>query len=157
MLVSVYTCFPGFVRAHVSFLVVHIVPFVELRRLDAVFVDCSLRLFCLPSQLLVDLGCHVCYSAPSGCGSSPCPFGSSCNFGPWLMRFLSFRLSPASASFLLWVCLVPFKFPTLILCKKKIPRHIKLAVHVWSTKCLRNQKLIAQFGCTLRDERFEPN
>jgi hypothetical protein len=36
----------------------------------------------------------------------------------------------------------------LILCKKKILRHIKLAVHAWKTKYRRNQKLIAQFGCT---------
>ena len=48
-------------------------------------------------------------------------------------------------------------FLNLTLCKKKIPHHIKLAVHAWSTKCRRNQKLIAQFDCTLRDERFEPN
>jgi len=27
------------------------------------------------------------------------------------------------------------KMQTLTLCKKKIPHHIKLAVHVWSTKC----------------------
>ena len=26
-------------------------------------------------------------------------------------------------------------FQILALCKKEIPRHIKLAVHVWSTKC----------------------
>ena len=45
----------------------------------------------------------------------------------------------------------------LALCKKKISCHIKLTVHTWSTKCLRNQKLIAQFGCTLRDERFKSN
>ena len=45
----------------------------------------------------------------------------------------------------------------LALCKKKIYCHIKLGVYAWSTKCLRNKKLIAQFGCTLRDERFEPN
>jgi hypothetical protein len=41
--------------------------------------------------------------------------------------------------------------------QKKISRHIKLAIYVWSTKCRWNQKLIVQFGCTLRDERFEPN
>ena len=41
--------------------------------------------------------------------------------------------------------------------QKKILRHIKLAVHAWSTKCRRNQKLIAQFGCILRVESFEPN
>jgi len=45
----------------------------------------------------------------------------------------------------------------LALYKKKIFRHIKLAVHTWSTKCRRNQKLIAQFALTLRDESFEPN
>jgi hypothetical protein len=44
-----------------------------------------------------------------------------------------------------------------VLFQKKIPRHIKLAIHVWSNKCRWNQKLIVQFGCTLRDERFEPN
>ena len=49
------------------------------------------------------------------------------------------------------------QLPTLVLCKKKIPRHIKLVVHEWSIKCRRNQKLIAQLGCTLRDELFEPN
>ena len=54
-------------------------------------------------------------------------------------------------------CLVGPKLLNLTLCKKEIPRHIKLVVHVWSTKCWRNQKLIAQFGCTLRDERFESN
>jgi hypothetical protein len=43
------------------------------------------------------------------------------------------------------------------LCEKKIPRHIKLMIHAWSTKCRWNQKLIVQFGCTWRDERFEPN
>ena len=56
-----------------------------------------------------------------------------------------------------WAMFSAHKIQTLALCKKKIFRHIKLAVHVWSTKCWRNQKLIAQFGCTLRDERFEPN
>jgi hypothetical protein len=43
------------------------------------------------------------------------------------------------------------------LCKKKIPHHIKILAHAWSTKCRWNQKLIAQFCCTLRDEHFEPN
>ena len=41
--------------------------------------------------------------------------------------------------------------------KNKILYHIKLMVHAWSTKYRRNQKLIAQLGCTLRYERFEPN
>jgi hypothetical protein len=41
--------------------------------------------------------------------------------------------------------------------KKNIHHHIKLVVHAESTKCRRNQKLIAQFSYTLRDERFEPN
>ena len=41
--------------------------------------------------------------------------------------------------------------------KKKISRHIKFTVYAWSTKCWRNQKLIVQFSCTLRDERFESN
>ena len=54
-------------------------------------------------------------------------------------------------------CLVPLKLLKSTLYKKKIPRHIKFAVHAWSTKCRRNQKLIAQFDCTLRDESFEPN
>jgi hypothetical protein len=40
------------------------------------------------------------------------------------------------------LCLVPLNFLNLALCKKKIPRHIKLMVHVWSTKYRRNQKLI---------------
>jgi hypothetical protein len=43
------------------------------------------------------------------------------------------------------------------LCRKKIPRHIKLAIYAWSTKCRWNKKLIVQLGSTLRDERFEPN
>jgi hypothetical protein len=41
--------------------------------------------------------------------------------------------------------------PQILLCKKKIPYHIKMPAHVWSTKCRWNQKLIAQFCCTLRD------
>ena len=49
------------------------------------------------------------------------------------------------------------KFPTLTLCKKKIFRHIKLAVYAWSNKYRRNKKLIAQFVLALRDESFEPN
>jgi hypothetical protein len=48
-------------------------------------------------------------------------------------------------------------FPQIPLCKKKIPHHIKMSAHVWSTKCRWNKKLIAQFCCTLRDEYFEPN
>jgi hypothetical protein len=32
-----------------------------------------------------------------------------------------------------------------------------MSTHVWSTKCRWNQKLIAQFSYTLRDESFEPN
>ena len=31
------------------------------------------------------------------------------------------------------------------------------AVRAWSIKCRRKEKLIAQFGGKLRDERFEPN
>ena len=53
--------------------------------------------------------------------------------------------------------LVSTKLLKKTLCKKKISHHIKLAVHTWSTKCRRNQKLIAQFGCTLRVEPFEHN
>ena len=30
--------------------------------------------------------------------------------------------------------------------KKKIPHYIKFVLHVWSTKCWRNQKLITQFS-----------
>jgi hypothetical protein len=41
--------------------------------------------------------------------------------------------------------------------KKKISHHIKISVNAWSTKCRWNQKLIAQFCCTLRDEYFESN
>jgi hypothetical protein len=41
--------------------------------------------------------------------------------------------------------------------KKKILHHIKMLAHIWSTKCRWNQKLIAQFCCTLRDEHFKPN
>jgi len=66
----------------------------------------------------------------------------------WLLR--------GSQMLKLGPCLDP-KLLTLALCKKKILRRIKLAVHVWSTKCRWNQKLIAQFGWTLRDESFEPN
>jgi hypothetical protein len=41
--------------------------------------------------------------------------------------------------------------------QKKISHHIKMPAHAWSTKCRWNQKLITQFCCTLRDERFESN
>ena len=44
-----------------------------------------------------------------------------------------------------WALFSSIKFPTLTLCKKKISRHIKLTVYACSTKCWRNQKLIAQF------------
>jgi hypothetical protein len=40
---------------------------------------------------------------------------------------------------------------------RKIFRHIKISAHAWNTKCRWNQKLIAQFYCTLQDEHFEPN
>ena len=50
-----------------------------------------------------------------------------------------------------------FKLLKIALYKKKILRHIKLAVYAWSTKYRRNQKLIAQFTLTLRDESFKPN
>jgi hypothetical protein len=53
------------------------------------------------------------------------------------------------------LCLLPKK--KKLLCEHKILRHIKLAIHAWSTKCRWNQKLIVQLGCTMRDERFEPN
>jgi hypothetical protein len=43
------------------------------------------------------------------------------------------------------------------LCKKKILCHIKMSANAWSTKCWWNQKLIAQFCCTLRDEHFKPS
>ena len=59
-----------------------------------------------------------------------------CPPGWWLTQVPLATLGP---------CLVSSKIQTLTLCKKKIPRHIKLAVHAWSTKCRRNQKLIAQF------------
>jgi hypothetical protein len=48
-------------------------------------------------------------------------------------------------------------YPQIPLCKKKIPHHIKMSAYIWSTKCRWNQKLIAQFCCTLRDECFKPN
>ena len=35
--------------------------------------------------------------------------------------------------------------------------HRIFAARVWSIKCKRKEKLIAQFGGKLRDERFEPN
>jgi len=35
--------------------------------------------------------------------------------------------------------------------------HRMFAARVWSIKCRRKEKLIAQFGGKLRDERFEPN
>jgi hypothetical protein len=41
--------------------------------------------------------------------------------------------------------------------KKKISHHIKISVHIYSTKCRWNQKLIARFCCPLRDECFKPN
>jgi hypothetical protein len=41
--------------------------------------------------------------------------------------------------------------------KKKILRHIKISANAWSTKYWWNQKLIAQFYCTLRDEHFKPS
>jgi hypothetical protein len=47
--------------------------------------------------------------------------------------------------------------PQIPLCKKKILRHIKMSANVWNTKCWWNQKLIAQFCCTLRDEHFKPS
>jgi hypothetical protein len=47
--------------------------------------------------------------------------------------------------------------PQISLCKKKILCHIKMSANTWSTKCWWNQKLIAQFCCTLRDEHFKPS
>ena len=35
--------------------------------------------------------------------------------------------------------------------------HRMFAARAWSIKCRRKEKLIAQFGGKLRDERFEPN
>ena len=35
--------------------------------------------------------------------------------------------------------------------------HRMFAVRAWNIKCRRKEKLIAQFGGKLRDERFEPN
>ena len=40
--------------------------------------------------------------------------------------------------------------------KRKFPSYQTYG-NAWSTKCRRNQKLIAQFALTLRDESFEPN
>ena len=37
------------------------------------------------------------------------------------------------------------------------PSHRMFAAHAWSIKCKRKEKLIAQFGGKLRDERFKPN
>jgi hypothetical protein len=54
-------------------------------------------------------------------------------------------------------CLVPQIWVQNVLCKNKIPRHIKIPAHAWSTKCRWNQKLITQFCCTLRDEHYEHN
>jgi hypothetical protein len=48
-------------------------------------------------------------------------------------------------------------FSQILLCKKKILHHIKMSAHAWSTTCRWNQKLIAQFSCTLRYESFESN
>jgi hypothetical protein len=64
---------------------------------------------------------------------------------------------PLQTVFTAWVMFSSSKLLNLTLCKKKISRHIKLAIHAWSTKYRWNQKLIAQFDCTLRDERFESN
>jgi hypothetical protein len=47
--------------------------------------------------------------------------------------------------------------PQISLCKKKIPHHIKISAYIRSTKYRWNQKLIAQFCCTLRDEYFKSN
>jgi hypothetical protein len=54
-------------------------------------------------------------------------------------------------------CLDTQIHPQILLCKKKIPHHIKMSAHIWSTKCRWNQKLITQFYCTLRDEYFKSN
>jgi hypothetical protein len=54
-------------------------------------------------------------------------------------------------------CLVTKSNPQIPLYKKKIPHHIKMSANTWSTKCRWNQKLIALFCCTLRDEHFESN
>ena len=35
--------------------------------------------------------------------------------------------------------------------------HRMFAARAWSIKCRRKEKLIAQFGGKLRDERFKPN
>ena len=35
--------------------------------------------------------------------------------------------------------------------------HRMFAARAWSIKCIRKEKLIAQFGGKLRDERFKPN
>jgi hypothetical protein len=78
-----------------------------------------------------------------------------------------FRNIPILKSFLFLAkefCNFPFlalfrysNSPQILLCKKKIPHHIKMSAHIWSTKYRWNQKLIAQFCCTLRDEYFKPN
>ena len=41
--------------------------------------------------------------------------------------------------------------------KRRKATHRMFAAHAWSIKCRRKEKLIAQFGGKLRDERFEPN
>jgi hypothetical protein len=53
-------------------------------------------------------------------------------------------------------CLVPPILSQIPLCKKKILRYIKISANAWSTKYWWNQKLIAQFCYTLRDEHFKP-
>jgi hypothetical protein len=53
-------------------------------------------------------------------------------------------------------CLVSNSSPNSTI-KKEIPHHIKMSANAWSTKCRWNQKLIAQFCCTLRDGHFESN
>jgi hypothetical protein len=94
--------------------------------------------------------------------------GALLNCGVWQgfsrSRRRSRLRSPAKRPRSLWwaaspprPCLVPNLTTQIALCKKKILHHIKMSANAWSTKCRWNQKLIAQFCCTLRDEHFESN
>jgi hypothetical protein len=53
-----------------------------------------------------------------------------------------------------WLCLDPLKSA---LCKKRFPVTSNLRYMYGVLNVDKIKKLIAQFGCTLRDERFKPN
>jgi hypothetical protein len=102
-------------------------------------------------------------TAPSGSGTGrPSPVtGSWTQQGQghsyWVVRGRSARREQSSATSLpLGLSTGSFfsslNSPKISLLKKKISYPIKIPAHIWSTECRWNQKLITQFGCTLRDE-----